>query len=96
MLTANTDTNHKINLKGNFAEKGFGFSCLKKAFELNLVGYLKYKSTKDLEIVVQGDKNQIANFYSWCLSSSETSSIDISRPHKYNPLLNYFSINNSI
>jgi len=93
--TKNTNNRH-INLKGTFAEKGFGFSCLKKAFELKIVGRLVYLSSHEIEINLQGSEKKIINFYDWCLTLPETISGEIFNTNKQYPTLNEFKIINSI
>ncbi len=88
--------NQQINLKGTFAKKGFGFSCLKKAFELKIAGRLEKLSSKEIEINLQGSENKILNFYDWCLTVPETTSGEIINTNKQYPTLNEFKIINSI
>lgn len=87
---------YHLHLKGNFAQTGFGFSCMKKAFELNINGYLRYISTCEVEINLEGKEVQIINFYNWCLASPETNYGDISEPFNYFNNLKEFNIINSI
>jgi acylphosphatase len=81
---------------GKFAQTGFGFSCMKKAFELDVNGYLRYLSTGEIEMNLEGNEYQVINFYQWCLQSQETSAADISAPFNHFNGLNEFEIINSL
>ncbi len=60
-----------ILLTGTFNDTGFGFSCMKKAYELQITGQLKYINKHMVDIVATGREDRLSSFYKWCLSSNE-------------------------
>lgn len=74
MEEANNIKQFCIHLEGTFRNTGFGFSCIKKAFELKITGQLKYTSPNKVDILAQGKESQLVNFYNWCISCRETNS----------------------
>ena len=87
---------YHLHLIGNFAQTGFGFMCMKKAFELEVKGYLRYISAIEIEMNLAGDENQINNFYYWCLQNPEASDGFISAQPTNNNNFNEFEIINSL
>lgn len=63
----------QIHLEGTFGETGFGFSCMKRAFELEITGQLKYITPNKVDIYAEGKEAQLIEFYKWCISCKETS-----------------------
>jgi acylphosphatase len=61
----------RIELKGNFAARGFGFSCLKQAAQLKLAGSLQYQSEEQVLIQIYGSDNAIEQFFKWCQGVEE-------------------------
>jgi acylphosphatase len=64
----------QIHLEGAFGETGFGFSCMKRAYELEISGRLKYITPHKVDIWAKGQEAQLMEFYRWCISCSETRS----------------------
>jgi acylphosphatase len=92
----NRVSRYHLHLKGNFAQTGFGFMCMKNAFKLKVNGHLKYISAIEIEMNLAGDKNQIFKFYNWCLQSTETSDGIISPLPNNSSNYNEFKIINSL
>lgn len=61
----------RIELKGNFAARGFGFSCLKQAAQLKLAGSLQYQSEELVLILLSGSDTAIEEFFKWCQEVEE-------------------------
>lgn len=85
-----------ILLKGMFRQSGFGFSCMKKASELNIPGSLTYLDEQTIQINAQGEKLQLEELFSWCLSSRETLSGTYSSSGKHSTSGKDFYIINSL
>ena len=87
---------YRLQLKGNFAQTGFGFMCMKKAFKLGVKGHLRYISASEVVMNLTGNKNQINDFYQWCLQNTETSYGIITPLAVNNNNYNEFEIINSL
>ncbi len=74
MKEATNIKHFQIHLEGAFGETGFGFSCMKRAFELEITGRLKYITPNKVDICAQGKETQLIEFYRWCISCSEARS----------------------
>lgn len=85
-----------LHLTGSFAQTGFGFSCMKRAFECNIHGYLNYISSHEIEMNLEGNAEKIGKFFTWCLKSNETTGGQISEPMNHLIGLNDFNIINAL
>jgi acylphosphatase len=50
---------YTIRLTGSFLRKGFGFSCMRAAYELNLTGSIFYESGESVQIELEGNEKSI-------------------------------------
>lgn len=64
---------YHIRLTGSFNDTGFGFSCMKKAYELQIIGQLKYINQHMVDILATGAEDNLSSFFKWCLASDEAS-----------------------
>ena len=62
----------KINLKGDFKNSGFGFSCMQQAVNLNITGKFEYLQNNEVEIISFGNKESIRDFFDWALKQQQT------------------------
>jgi len=96
MSKTESKTNNQIILHGNFAHTGFGFSCMRKASELNLTGHLIYISSSDIDIYVSGSQKNIDTFFKWTKTMKETTSGKINTTNISINQLNDFKIINTL
>ena len=87
---------NQIILQGNFANTGFGFSCMRKASELNLTGHLIYISSNDIEIYVSGSQKKVNTFFKWAKTMNETTSGKMYTTNINRNQLNDFKIINTL
>lgn len=87
---------YNILLKGVYVKSGFGFSCMKRAIELEIPGRLRYLDDKTIQIDAQGESNRIEEFFSWCLNSRETSDGTCHSGNLFQSFPNEFTIINSL
>lgn len=87
---------YHLHLVGDFRHTGFGFSCLKQACALNIAGNLRYISEQEVEMNLEGNSKQLTRFLSWCKTSTETKSLNISDPMDNLIGLTDFDIINSL
>ncbi len=80
--------NGKIILEGNYKNSGFGFSCMRQAAELNVLGKFKYLSKTAIQINVSGKNDVLQKLFNWGLEQAETTSgtfmPDNAKPSQYN------------
>jgi acylphosphatase len=94
MKEANNISGIQIHLYGSFGETGFGFSCMRQAFELNIYGQLQYVTPHIISISAMGNETALMKFYHWCISCTETKNgeieakSDIIVPHKDFKIIN--------
>ncbi|MCD4694977.1 MAG: hypothetical protein K8S16_01955 [Bacteroidales bacterium] len=50
---------YRIQVKGNFFKKGFGFSCMQLAFNNNFTGTLFYESVESVILEITGREEDL-------------------------------------
>ena len=56
----------KLSIKGYVQGVGFRYRVKQKALSLNLRGYVKNLPEGSVEIVVEGEENQVKELVVWC------------------------------
>jgi hypothetical protein len=57
---------YRIQVKGNFTEKGFGFSCMRMAFQNKITGTLLYESAHSAILEISGEEKDIISVLEQC------------------------------
>ena len=94
MTSENKD--YIIKLKGSFEGTGFGFSCMKRAYELQISGQLRYINNKAIDINAIGTEDHVISFFNWCLSCKEVDSAEYRNSRHLIQINNDFNIINLI
>jgi acylphosphatase len=58
-------TYSEILFKRNSYEDGFGFECMKRAYQLRLKGRMDYSLEGGVRILIEGEKENISSFLEW-------------------------------
>jgi acylphosphatase len=55
-----------IKIQGDVVHKGFRFGAMQMAYKWNIRGYAEYRRDKTVEIVAEGDEENLDAFLDWC------------------------------
>ena len=66
----------KINIYGRVQGVGFRYSALQKANEMGITGFVKNRTDGSVYMEVEGEKDLIEEFISWCKRGPSWSRVD--------------------
>lgn len=79
----------KILVRGDVQDVGFRYSSKVKAEELGLAGYVKNLLDGSVEIIIQGEKNNLEQFCAWAKTGPRHAAVweikitEVENPEKF-------------
>ncbi len=55
----------EVTFRRKSFDDGFGFACMKAAYQLGITGRMDYNSETGAKIIMEGDGKQLNNFLEW-------------------------------
>lgn len=68
---------YRLQLKGSFSRKGFGFSCMRLAYQNNITGTLFYESVGSVIIEITGNEKDINRVIEKCKKTDYITEVHI-------------------
>ena len=87
---------YRLQVKGSFSKKGFGFSCMHMAYDFNLTGTLFYESTESVILEITGREEDIEKAIKQCKNVKFINEVLILNKTKAKNKLNDFIMLNQI
>ncbi len=87
---------YSLQVKGNFSQKGFGFTCMQLAYKNNMAGSLFYESGESVILEISGDEEDLLNVINQCKKQSYINEIFILNKTKTQSKLTDFIMLNQI
>ncbi len=87
---------YRIQVKGTFSKKGFGFSCMRLAYQNNVTGTLFYESDNSVILEITGDEQDVDRITQICKKDDFVTDIHILGKTKTDKKLTDFIMLNQI